>query len=1324
MIYFFHKREDIYENRDFLSSYCNRADIAEKAGDLCEVYKLFYDMADYIYDKRFDGGYKDEELYLYVTGEPVPAEKAAASGEGSERLRLRALEKLLRNLIHSAPESLETDQQLLQAVLFCLAKGNVCLRISNYHTHYFNYEQSDFYGKRAQELLWRAKQLVDELVDKLNRNRHMPAAEKNDKKYEYILYKRLIKLNLAKFHRNFARKNRRSDFDAALDELYHTCNKIKERFGKAGPKWRRQYALLWLDAVSDIAFIQRNRNKLELAHKETILVYCELKKIMQNCRISWGELTPESFWENADELLTEDRRYWRKNSHRLSSGNSFWNSSNVNLKKLRQELSSENNYNQFLNSFSMFIETGLMEDCGTEGERYLPYDVSRFFMLVLNELSVLRSGLHDTDCYRSAVKTAILADEWSRIMDGAITADQKEKHSIDAINNMSVALRKYYKFTREISKPVHDNENAEKEFSDEKVTELLGLLAEYAEGNYTSRSELVKWYCLSLGISGAFSRTIRDIEIRKSSGGEEKISFWQALEFYFPELTRDIGEKDNIQNLFLCALILYHQQAYSAAVRYLNAVLKHREADYIRVASVGTKTRFLKASCLIALGKYKEAEAILLSVKEAMEFTYQSKGGSALPHEVGMRYQDERIESRLAYCYMLRGDYRKARKIYEELFGWLVQREVQRHSGTDRESVADFSRQTEYRRLKPARQIYGLCNLAGCLILSGLNEVRSDRLDMTYTVDDVFACINRVKGLSRGQKDEHPNKKAELFRGYQCVLFPAKQKNGREATKREELFMALEHFKIACDRKYGFFGPGEHFTERTGMTRFSVERNEPVYREKVEAFSAYLIALVELSNTVTELPHPLTEAEKRDLEKKWEVKEIKKILLSLPESVEVSLKAAMSLAGWILGYKKWAASSKVHTLVPQLFRSFSYLRIYEERGARVFNELKEERGFRFFSPEQRGEILARLLLFYEPIKKIKEEYSLCLRDKPEEIHLYHYTSIDTLKALLSGEGEDTPKFRINNCGYMNDLMEGSTFLKKIENMYRVNEYSVEKPWERLQERYYPQLNQTSEHVMPNSSDVYVACVSVREDSFPMWSIYGNQENGCNIEFDKNFFNVAGATFRPEKLRKYSMSRYTDDDYPLYKVHYLNRNDLENCDVISKNNEKMRTGDLFHMVEQSCGTSVPELAELNRCIAGLTNQLFQFDNYLDEIYRNNNFAVSGELYALEDPRDTLRRFAANRMDEVRFLFKNSDYSYESEVRTVYTVSSRMDAKTKPKIDMSADTPGVYVEMNREIKDVTVTLGSLIDDSRIDRYVTWLKQTGKVKRVRLAVTNRKK
>lgn len=275
MIYFFHKKEDVqnHHEKDNLTWYSKRI---KEEKDLCEVYKWMYDMADYIYDKRFDGGDVDTELNSYVNSHSYSGSAEGKKGKVSY-LRLRALKILLEEIDTYHPDS----EEPLEQVLFCLAKGNICLRISHCYIHYFDHANSDKYGNQAQELLWRGKQMASRiysLVARDNGNQSF-SGKRQLSLDECEMYIRTLKLNLAKFHRNFAQKNRRSDFDAALDEYHHICEKIQARYTDDGgdpvkltreayeamdegerknrnAEWfrnlpcelKRKYALLWLDA--------------------------------------------------------------------------------------------------------------------------------------------------------------------------------------------------------------------------------------------------------------------------------------------------------------------------------------------------------------------------------------------------------------------------------------------------------------------------------------------------------------------------------------------------------------------------------------------------------------------------------------------------------------------------------------------------------------------------------------------------------------------------------------------------------------------------------------------------------------------------------------------------------------------------------------------------------------------------------------------------------------------------------------------------------------------------------------------------------------------
>lgn len=106
-------------------------------------------------------------------------------------------------------------------------------------------------------------------------------------------------------------------------------------------------------------------------------------------------------------------------------------------------------------------------------------------------------------------------------------------------------------------------------------------------------------------------------------------------------------------------------------------------------------------------------------------------------------------------------------------------------------------------------------------------------------------------------------------------------------------------------------------------------------------------------------------------------------------------------------------------------------------------------------------------------------------------------------------------------------------------------------------------------------------------------------------------------------------------------------------------------------------------------------------------------------AVKESKDLIRAFAADRINEIRFLFKDADYEYEGEVRVIYTESAESSAV---KYSMESKVPHVYVDIERELEDLTIRLASRIEDATVDKYVTWLKHTKRVKNVALAKQNR--
>lgn len=144
--------------------------------------------------------------------------------------------------------------------------------------------------------------------------------------------------------------------------------------------------------------------------------------------------------------------------------------------------------------------------------------------------------------------------------------------------------------------------------------------------------------------------------------------------------------------------------------------------------------------------------------------------------------------------------------------------------------------------------------------------------------------------------------------------------------------------------------------------------------------------------------------------------------------------------------------------------------------------------------------------------------------------------------------------------------------------------------------------------------------------------------------------------------------------------------------------------------QSCGTEAICYDDLFRILQQINSRWKELDEYLEEERFEN---------AVGESKDVIRAFAADRINEIRFLFKDADYEYEGEVRVIYTDSTDCFAA---KYNMESEVPRVYVNIERELENLTIRLASRIEDATVDKYVTWLKHTRRVEKVGLAKQNR--
>ncbi len=1311
-----------------------------------EYLEAYYDMTDIISDKRFEHGDDTLEKLKEIGEEQSNSDKEKSDSKKDEHLRLRGLKTLWtrveqqykrfhadnKEVLYNKPIGSEKEDRQykisLILVLYHLVRGNLCLRISQYYYENFELDASDSWADKGIEIFWHGKNLAAALRDSVE----------SDKKVQADLYLRLIKLNLAKYYRDYARKNRRSDFDAALDEFMQVSYRVEEEYGKiSDSKQKRQYVLIWMDAIINIAKIHRRKYQIDTSEKEILFLYSCLKNILQakdsssQTKEDSGQKVQQPLIEKVDQVISD-----REKRLQLKEGWVLENDANL---------------------------VGLNRDSFDKCNALDDYDRGRYFLLVLLELARIQRDLHCVENYERSIAIAIIADQWSNELDGYTLG-----HNMDAFITISSSLRKYIKFQEtagrdelpleqivikiggnEYQMEVKDTEGQKRCAS---LVTLMDQLTEFAaRGNLKSKAEVIKWRCL-------YHQAPELLDIIKDKGKVEE-----------EELPSEI-EQLNCHLQFMYGLLALRTEKYEEAIGIFTRLLKknQKEMQYIRSGTLGLKTRYLLANCYMSRAEFAKAEKILSELKETLATAKKSRKSQGVEGSTDAE-TDARVEIDLGYCYMQRGDYEEAVKIYKELFG----------DGSSSEGELDFG----LHRVKRQRRIMGLNNYASSCIFSiddGENGETSKIREKIEIARKIFQYMDTHFPGQGNEKEADRyewNPETNLLKGYYTLctgiepgVEPIKDDQIERCqsesvfetfVRRQALLRAFPYFRKACRFE-------EAFPSRYSLLDEHDMGNKARYRNEVERISVYVISLTKLQNLylskreyIEKLDTALEESERKDIKNKLfgedftlteqqleylatSRQNLERFLLHFPANYAISLKAAIALAEWLLNMDEMIAKTKWGSeeyaeekrLQDQLYRSFSYITIFEERGAGVFNTLRNNGKFRFFNAAQRGKFCALLLAMYKPIKALKEDCCFNIKDIQDAKdaegtkHLVHYTSMGTLKKILTGEsGKDPeprepevngcakektgPRFRINNCGYMNDVFEGKVFLKIIsfisENMTSIQASAQSK----FVERYFPQIHRSHEDLLPSGSNVYIGSLSVKTDSFPMWNGYSEKESGCNIEFGKGFFDIKGISYLPRALRDYTLSKYTDQDYPLYIVQYIGsqfeakfKEYNENSQYREKNFETLHT----HGHMQSCGTEAICYKDLVQILQKIDLRWKELDAYLEDKQFEN---------AVGESKDVIRAFAADRINEIRFLFKDADYEYEGEVRVIYTDSAGCRVA---KNDIESEIPRVYVDIERDLEDLTIRLASRIEEATVDKYVTWLKHTERVKKVGLAKQNR--
>ncbi|MBE5063000.1 DUF2971 domain-containing protein [Lachnospiraceae bacterium DSM 108991] len=397
---------------------------------------------------------------------------------------------------------------------------------------------------------------------------------------------------------------------------------------------------------------------------------------------------------------------------------------------------------------------------------------------------------------------------------------------------------------------------------------------------------------------------------------------------------------------------------------------------------------------------------------------------------------------------------------------------------------------------------------------------------------------------------------------------------------------------------------------------------------------------------------------------------------------KITMKSYFYLAEFVL--ERIKRSDLEEATADALYRCFSHMELVDEGENVSFSNLMESPNFHYFGRKHRAEILANIVLMYKHILNIKSYccYSYSKKERDKEFPV-HYTKLNTLKILLSNSDGTknkrvTPKLRLWNTAYMNDSYEGGVFGKLLchaaENCSKSKGESnaTTDDVKKLLQIYFGNIMEVGTQI---DSEVYITSFSKALNSFQMWNIYADDEKGCAIRFDDDFFDIKDDYHDPIEDAGRNV-------YSLYEVQYYDVQEEKIKD--SKHNFDI---DLVRIWEN--------LRKIEEIIGTLEKSVDKQNEIKFALFKNAIFEV--------------RSFVADRLNEIRFLFKTQSYEYEKELRLIRCSRS-------PKIDEdNFKIPRLYIDVERDIDNLEVTLGRKLEKQKVKDFNVWLRCTGKVKRI---------
>lgn len=347
--------------------------------------------------------------------------------------------------------------------------------------------------------------------------------------------------------------------------------------------------------------------------------------------------------------------------------------------------------------------------------------------------------------------------------------------------------------------------------------------------------------------------------------------------------------------------------------------------------------------------------------------------------------------------------------------------------------------------------------------------------------------------------------------------------------------------------------------------------------------------------------------------------------LSVDERVKLTERFIVELTN----EKKELENSEKRILLNRWLQIFIENNTIEKTSLEVLRDI-------FKKYEDNDAITKKLSTIYKNIQEIKQ---LLVVEDFKELKFGHYTNGEVLQILLDSKEkisekekekyEITGKTRLYNVGYMNDPEEGK-LLDTILGFHKsigLDDKVSSSPW-------------------------FLMSLTTAIDELTMWAQYGNNAEGVCLEFKPDSFlevksqkDLEWLTLEASKrdsVQKGNESSQENDAKSkdcLYRICYLDEDSLKDCEIKIKEEDNELLKDKKEKDNESLENEADATVEETRHS--------KIEGFLKKLKESINDVLNDA--PVEEEKDELREDLDKLLEEIRYLFKSSAYSYEKELR---------------------------------------------------------------------------